>query len=178
MLYCLQFFWRALTGLAAAYPSCGVLVLAGSLANGPKENLWSKETAQKVGSLSMSAAVYRSFVVPKLDLILLFPPYAQLLGISLVRWAIMPLATASMIWASIRVGLMTWDPLIIFMLMLQTSMPSAQNSVIQLQIANEPEAAGRLARTLFLVYTIGIIPVSALLTIYMQVLGVRPATAF
>jgi hypothetical protein len=90
----------------------------------------------------------------------------------------MPLATASMIWASIRVGLMTWDPLIIFMLMLQTSMPSAQNSVIQLQIANEPEAAGRLARTLFLVYTIGIIPVSALLTIYMQVLGVRPATAF
>ncbi|CAM9928705.1 unnamed protein product [Phaeothamnion confervicola] len=53
----------------------------------------------------------------------------------------------------------------------QSCMPSAQNSVIILQVAGLRDAAGRMARTLFFVYILGILPVSMLLTAFLQVLS-------
>jgi hypothetical protein len=45
----LGFLWNSLRVLAAAYTPCGILVLAGSLANGEPQNMWTRSTAKKVG---------------------------------------------------------------------------------------------------------------------------------
>jgi hypothetical protein len=50
-------------------------------------------------------------------------------------------------------------------------MPPAQNSVIILQVAGMRDAAGRMARSLCLFYLVGVLPVSALLTLFLQSCG-------
>ena len=57
---------------------------------------------------------------------------------------------------------------------LQASMPPAQNSTIILQVAGLQEAAGRIARMLCILYLIGILPMSILVTTYLQVFKLTP----
>jgi predicted permease len=95
----------------------------------------------------------------------------KLFGIGMMRWAIMPLLSASVIFAAESAGF-HFEPLLKFFLMMQASMPSAQNTTIMLQLANRKEAANSMARTLFLVYVAGILPTSLLITYYMTSFGI------
>ena len=53
----------------------------------------------------------------------------------------------------------------------QASTPPAQNSTIILQLEGLRDAAGRMARALLLMYLLGVLPLSILLTGYLQILG-------
>ncbi|CAM9529384.1 unnamed protein product [Chrysoparadoxa australica] len=134
------FAWHAFGVLAAAYTPSGVLVLAGSLANGPKGNLLSRETGFK------------------------------LMAVALSRWLLLPALTALGLWGGLAAGLLPNDPVLHFVLMMCSVMPPAQNSVIILQVAGMREAAGRMAQTLCLAYSIGIIPVVVWLSVIMTAL--------
>lgn len=127
--------WAALINLSTAYTPAGVLVLAGSLANCPPNGrLISKSTAKTIAS------------------------------VALLRWLLMPLATAGLLLGGLKLGVVPPDPMLLFVLMLESFMPPAQNSVIMLQVAGLQDAAGRNARTLCTTYLISILPVSVLLT--------------
>jgi predicted permease len=58
---------------------------------------------------------------------------------------------------------MTW-----FMLILAACMPSAQNSVIMLQVADQTDEASRLAKFLFSMYATSMIPVMLAATIMLD----------
>lgn len=60
------------------------------------------------------------------------------------------------------------DPLLVFILLLQGCMPSAQNSVLILQLEKRPAAASSMARLLSVVYVLAIIPIGLLLRLILQ----------
>ncbi|CAN0440906.1 unnamed protein product, partial [Phaeothamnion confervicola] len=81
--------WRALTLLAAAYTPSGILVLAGSLANGPP-----------AGKLSL-------------------PTVKKLAAAAAARWLLVPAAVASLLPLAVRAGLVPNDPILLFVLLMQ-----------------------------------------------------------
>ena len=96
----------------------------------------------------------------------------QLVAISLARFALVPLATAALLAAASAAGLVPADPLLHFMLLMQSCMPSAQNSVLALQVRGAPERATLMARMLLVVYVAAAIPLSLLITCFLQATGV------
>mmetsp|Transcript_69955 Transcript_69955/g.195669 ORF Transcript_69955/g.195669 Transcript_69955/m.195669 type:complete len:81 (+) Transcript_69955:169-411(+) len=72
----------------------------------------------------------------------------------------------------VRSTIIPADPLLIFILLLQSCMPSAQNSVVILQLDDKPEAAGSMARTISALYTLSVIPMALLISFAMRVSGV------
>lgn len=62
-----------------------------------------------------------------------------------------------------HLGILPSDPLLVFVLLLQGCMPSAQNSVLILQLEKKPAAAASLARLLSVVYVLSIVPIGLLL---------------
>ncbi len=52
------------------------------------------------------------------------------------------------------------DPVLIFVLLLESCMPSAQNSTVVLQLAGNPAAAARMAKVLMFIYVLGIPAIS------------------
>ena len=143
--------WNAFVTLSAAYTPSGILVLAGSLANGPKV----------VGNHGQNQQ----------QLLL----KTKLAGVALSRWLFVPLATLAYLKVGLARGFVPNDPVLLFVLMLQASMPSAQNSVIILQVAGLRDAAGRIARSLLYIYLLAVFPVSILLTSYLGALGLVAA---
>ncbi|CAN0241092.1 unnamed protein product, partial [Discosporangium mesarthrocarpum] len=96
--------WSALENLTTAYTPAGVLVLAGSLANCPKGKVFTKETCRTITSVAIA------------------------------RWLLMPIFTAGLLLLGVRTRVVPRDPMLLFVLLMQSAMPSAQNSVIQLQV--------------------------------------------
>eukprot|EP01031_Cornospumella_fuschlensis_P034278 gene34278-41490_t len=84
-----------------------------------------------------------------------------LLGFSLVA-----LGRRSSPWLD---SLFAKDPMLLLVLLLETFMPSAQNTTVILQLQNEKSAAGRLARKLMLIYVLGVPAITYWL---MRVLGI------
>jgi predicted permease len=60
------------------------------------------------------------------------------------------------------------DSMIWFVLILEASMPCAQNSVLMLQVAEKPSEASRLARFLFTMYATSMVPVVIVSTILLE----------
>ena len=118
--------------LGKAYAPAALLVLAGSPA--------SADAATKGGGGARDGDGYLRHRVP------------QLVAISLARFALVPLATAALLAAASAAGLVPADPLLHFMLLMQSCMPSAQNSVLALQVRGAPERATLMARMLLVVY--------------------------
>ena len=58
------------------------------------------------------------------------------------------------------------------MLLMQSCMPSAQNSVLALQVRGAPERATLMARMLLVVYVAAAVPLSLLITCFLQATGV------
>ncbi|CAN0264660.1 unnamed protein product [Ascophyllum nodosum] len=133
--------WAAFTNLTVAYTPSGVLVLAGSLANCPPGDWFSEETRK------------------------------TLLAVGTARWLFLPAITSALLFGGVKYGLVPQDPMLLFVLLLQSAMPSAQNSVIILQVAGLQDAAGRCARTLCTIYLLSIIPLSILLTAFISALS-------
>ena len=52
------------------------------------------------------------------------------------------------------------DPILVFVLLLQTCMPSAQNSTVILQLQGNRGAAARMAKALMAIYIMGIPAIS------------------
>ncbi|CAM9839174.1 unnamed protein product [Ectocarpus fasciculatus] len=132
--------WSAFSNLTAAYTPSGVLVLAGSLANCPPGKWFSRDTQKTI------------------------------LAVGMARWFLLPLVTSGLLFGGVKYGLVPPDPMLLFVLLIESCMPSAQNSVIMLQVAGLQDEAGRNARTLCTLYLISIVPVSILLTVFISAL--------
>ncbi|CAM9548040.1 unnamed protein product, partial [Hapterophycus canaliculatus] len=96
--------WAAFSNLTAAYTPAGVLVLAGSLANCPPGKWFSRDTQKTI------------------------------LAVGMARWLLLPLLTSGLLFAGVKRGLVPQDPMLLFVLLMESCMPSAQNSVIMLQV--------------------------------------------
>lgn len=80
------------------------------------------------------------------------------------RFLIMPVLALAMVEGGKRLGLLpAGDSLLIFILLLQGCMPSAQNSVLILQLERRPQAAASMARLISTVYVLSILPIGLLL---------------
>ena len=58
-----------------------------------------------------------------------------------------------------------------FVLIMQSTMPSAQNAVLALQVSGEPSRASRMARLLLAIYLVATIPIALVLTTALSSLG-------
>lgn len=87
----------------------------------------------------------------------------EVTAICCARFLVMPVIGAALMklpFLSKAVG----DPLLMFVLLLETCMPSAQNLTVILQLQGDRFAAGRMARLLLLVYMLGIPAINFWLT--------------
>jgi len=81
-----------------------------------------------------------------------------------VRFVLLPLAFGTLLTGATRSGLLSPDPLRDFVLLMQSAMPPAQNTVLALQIAGEPPRAARMARRLFVIYSLAALPLAFILS--------------
>ena len=141
----LNWFFSAMSTLGAAYLPAVLLVLAGSLT--PARDA-AEEAAEQAKSPAVRNAESRAF-------------FTQISSIYAARYALMPLVGFFLV-ATIRRfapsidRIFGADPLLVFILLLEACMPSAQNSTVILQLQNKKTAAARMARVLMLVYILGI----------------------
>lgn len=151
--------FNSVANFAKACTPAALLVLAGSLAAGLKQPA-AAPPAQDSAPAAGGA-----------------PPVSQrkkLITIALARFLVSPLLCTALLLAGLKVGILppvASDPILFFSLLVQASMPPAQNSVIMLQVVGKQEAAGRLARLLFMAYALGIVPIGLLISVYLQRLG-------
>ena len=95
----------------------------------------------------------------------------------LTRFLLLPLTFAGLLNAANRAGLLPPDPLRDFILLMQAAMPSAQNTVLALQVAGEPSRASRMARRLLVIYLAAALPVAIVLSAALQRSGLLAAGA-
>lgn len=79
------------------------------------------------------------------------------------RFILMPLVAAGMVIGGRALGLLPFEPLLLFVLLMQGCMPSAQNSVLILQLEKRPQAAASMARLISTVYILSVLPIGLLL---------------
>jgi len=94
--------------------------------------------------------------------------------VSFARYILSPLFMVSLLKIAAkfgRIGSSQADPMLWFILLLQSCMPSAQNSVLMLQVADKGEEASAMAKFLFSVYFTAMLPVVLIVTLALQRLG-------
>ena len=95
-------------------------------------------------------------------------------AVSIARYILSPLCMLSLLKIAAkfgRIGTSQGDPMVWFVLMLQSCMPSAQNSVLMLQVAEKGEEASAMAKFLFSIYFTAMLPVVLIVTLALQRLG-------
>ena len=92
-----------------------------------------------------------------------------------IRFLLLPLSFAGLLRLANRASLLTADPLRDFLLTMQATMPSAQNTVLALQVAGEPARATRMARLLLVIYLAAVLPVAIVLSVSLQHSGLLAA---
>jgi predicted permease len=90
-----------------------------------------------------------------------YPEVTQVVSIYLAKFLLMPSIAFAFYRFTIKifpssVELFRRNPLLLFILLLETCMPSAQNTTVILQLQGNKGAAGRLARTLMAIYVLGV----------------------
>jgi predicted permease len=86
----------------------------------------------------------------------------QWICVSLARFIVSPILVLTLLHSFHGVGVIPHfeqDPVLWFVSVLQGCMPSAQNLVLMLQVANKEDKAGAIAKFLFFVYATSMIPV-------------------
>ncbi len=136
--------FEAMRTLGGAYLPCVLLVLAGSMSPAPKVDL----------NLSTGPAVQQTKESNNAFAV-------QVLVIYLARFILMPVVSFGAIHCLINVfpdvkRMFYNDPMLLFILLLETCMPSAQNSTVVLQLMGQKNSAARLARVLMAIYVLGI----------------------
>jgi predicted permease len=94
--------------------------------------------------------------------------------VSVARYILSPLFMLSLLKLAAkfgRIGSSKTDPMLWFVLLLQSCMPSAQNSVLMLQVAGKGEEASAMAKFLFSIYFTAMLPVVLIVTVALQKLG-------
>lgn len=66
------------------------------------------------------------------------------------------------------------EPMLWFVVLLQSIMPPAQNSVVLLQVADRGEEASEMAKFLFYVYATGMVPIVAIITASLDSFNLMP----
>jgi predicted permease len=100
----------------------------------------------------------------------------KLAAVLLARFALMPLIGFSLYKLANQFipasrGLFERDPLLLFILLLESCMPSAQNTTVILQLQGNKSAAARLARTLMIIYVLGVPAMSFWLVKILELTG-------
>jgi len=131
----------AMRTLGAAYLPAAILVLAGSLAGKSSDDGTAGESTSLVRNVSM---------------------------VMLARFVMMPIAALALVKSGISLNMLPNDKMLYFILLMEACMPSAQNSVIMLQMEGQTAAAQSMAKTLSTVYLLSIIPMALLLTACLQ----------
>lgn len=134
-------FFPAITTLGLGYGPAAVLILAGSLARAGKSKSPTKQE--------------NVFRMPRM-----------IAGISITRFICMP----AVAWAMVRYGPFR-SPFVALALLLEAVMPSAQNSTLILTLEKQPDDATAVAKVLFAVYLVGVIPISIALTFFLAYTG-------
>lgn len=92
--------------------------------------------------------------------------------VSIARFIVSPLLMVTLLQSLYKVGLIGpmdgSDAMLWFILILEASMPCAQNTVLMLQVAEKPVEASRLARFLFTIYATAMVPVVLVSTILLE----------
>jgi auxin efflux carrier family protein len=138
--------YEAMKTLGAAYLPAVLLVLSGSLF--PPATRSSTTTTATPSSNTMDIKFLMKVTVIYLSRFLLMP----LIGFSLVR-------LGSTVSPALQT-LLSRDRLLLFVLLLETCMPSAQNTTVILQLQGNKSAATKLARTLMIIYVLGVPAIS------------------
>lgn len=136
--------FEAMRTLGAAYLPTVLLVLAGSLSPPPSTPAISSTTSPH----QQNDRIDSQFVT-------------QALSVYAARFALMPIVAFSLyrVASQFIPGLKAFfdkDPLLLMILLLEASMPSAQNTTVILQLQGNKGAATRLARTLMFLYVLGV----------------------
>jgi len=150
---------RCIEAFGKAYSPAALLVLASSLAlpSVPK-------SPEGTESIALSTPTGKG-------------PIREIGTVLLTRFLLLPLAFAGLLGAAKRAGLLPPDPLRDFILLMQAAMPSAQNTVLALQVAGEPSRASRMARRLLVIYLAAALPVAVVLSAALQRSGLLAAGA-
>lgn len=144
--------FAALATLGAGYGPSAVLILAGSLARPPP----SKSTS----SVSTSPSSESQNDIP-------LRIWRMVAGISLTRFVCMPVIAMLMVkYGPFRA------PFVAFALLLESVMPSAQNSTLILNMQKRHKDASSVASILLIVYLVGVVPISVALTIFLAATGI------
>jgi len=142
--------FRCLQTFGKAYAPAALLVLAGSLAS--VSPIQSKKGEGADGNDDVANVL----------------PTRALFAIMISRFLLVPLASYGGLSLVQHLGILKADPLRDMIILMQSFMPSAQNSVLALQVRGNPSRATRMARSLLVVYLLGMLPVSLLLTVLLQ----------
>lgn len=143
----LSFVFSSLQTLGTGYAPCSVLVLAGSLLAGARQES------------DLSSQSHSRRLNPR-----------EIISISFVRFTVVPLMTFALL-RLLRAISISLSPMIQFSVLLQATMPSAQNTVIMLQLEGKQREAESMAKMLLFVYLISIVPVSATISLALNYSG-------
>jgi len=151
-------FFGAVKTLGSAYLPAALLVLAGSLV-GSKSNVKGDKDVLLEGNQN---ADRKSSVKVR-----------TILSIMLARFVLAPLGGYATIQLLGAMGLLPAigsqaRAVVCFAILIESCMPPAQNTVVMLTIEGLNERAGRMAKTLTILYSLAIVPVTVLLSIALQ----------
>lgn len=146
-----------------------LLILVASLAVGAGVGTYGKQKVQS--SIQQSKKVHVELEArnnPKINFL------TKWSLVSLTRVFLSPALMYGLLNLSARVGIIgdaDTDPMLWFVLLLEASMPPAQNSVTMYQVADKGEEAGEMAKFLFAVYATCMLPIVLILTWALEKFG-------
>lgn len=157
--------FEAMRTLGTAYLPAVLLVLSGSLlqSGGSPKPAAAPGTTPAATTEAVEKKSEESFVL-KLAAVY----FARFLLMPLVGFSLYKLANQFIPGSK---QLFEKDPLLLLVLLLETCMPSAQNTTVILQLQGAKSAAARLARTLMIIYVLGIPAISFWLVKILQLTG-------
>jgi predicted permease len=100
-------------------------------------------------------------------------PFSRWACVSTARFLVSPMLMLTLLKGMSTIGMVgksKSDPILWFVLLLQSCMPPAQNSVLMLQVADKGAEASRMAKFLFSSYATAMLPVVVIVTMALRAL--------
>jgi predicted permease len=161
----------AITTLGSAYIPVAVLILAGSLFGG--EGKSKKKPIIEEDEACLVVASDDDIVCTDYSR----PSKQAMFSILIARFILAPILSLGLLFSFHRFGWLTNTSslslsVFTFVLLMEGCMPPTQNSVIMLQLEQQPERAARMAKLLTTLYAISIVPVTILLSFCLSRSGI------